>query len=102
MLKNKKIFSILTLALMATVATIMVNMLIVAASPNIGWSEVTIAETYVMGDNFVIPERTYVSSEGESKAVTSLTYPDGKVEYISGSVKLEQYGSYLLTYTVIA
>ncbi len=68
------------------------------AAPTDGWSDIALEESYAIGSQFRIPERSVTAGGTTVQAQAVLTFPDGKVVNTS-EVTLSQSGLYRIKYT---
>ena len=61
------------------------------------WSKVDIAESYVYGETFVVPERTVTVGNSSVEALSVVTCPSGKVTQAK-SLRLGDMGDYIVRY----
>ncbi|MBQ3572159.1 MAG: hypothetical protein IJA15_04975 [Clostridia bacterium] len=64
------------------------------------WSDVSLSDSYVQGEEIVIPERTLTYAGETVKASVTVTFPDGMTTS-STAVKLSIAGKYTVDYTAI-
>lgn len=78
MTKNKfKKLLLMTLTIISGVFVASAATIFVAATAKDGWSVVTIG-SYVVGDEFVVPERTYFLGGEQYDVTHKVTFPSGK------------------------
>ena len=72
----------------------------VAAETERVWSEISLSDSYVQGDEIVIPERTLTYAGETVKASVTVTFPDGTTTS-NTTLKLTAVGKYTVGYTAI-
>ncbi len=89
----------LTLLLSGTAIVNLSNNRVVAESPRV-WSDISLADAYVQGDDVTIPERTLTYLGETVKASVTVTLPNGATTS-NTNIKLTIAGKYNVTYTAV-
>ena len=96
-MKNKfKKLLLTTLTIIAGVFVASAATIFVSASAKDGWSDVTIG-SHIVGDEFVVPERTYYLGGEQYDVTHKVTFPSGK-SVSSNVIELEDAGLYKVSY----
>ncbi len=95
-MKNKKtlVAFILTIAFCVSIGT--VGAISVYAKTE-KWSAVNIETSYAYGDDFIVPERTVTAGDKTVTALSTVTYPNGKITS-EKTVRLGIIGDYVIRY----
>lgn len=97
MMKNKfKKLLLTTLTIISGVFVASAATIFVSATAKDGWSVVTIG-SYVVGDEFVVPERTYFLGGEQYDITHKVTFPSGK-SVSSAVIGLDDAGVYKVSY----
>ena len=89
----------LTLLLSGTAIVNLSNNRVVAESPRV-WSDISLADAYVQGDDVTIPERTLTYLGETVKASVTVTLPNGATTS-NTNIKLTIAGKYTVIYTAV-
>ena len=95
-MKNKKTLVAFILSVALFVSLGMVGAISVYAQTK-KWSSVNIESVYAYGDEFTVPERTVTAVGKSVTALTTVTYPNGKITS-EKSIKLSICGNYVIRY----
>ena len=95
-MKNKKTLVAFILSVALFVSLGMVGAISVYAQTE-KWSSVNIESVYAYGDEFTVPERTVTAVGKSVTALTTVTYPNGKITS-EKSIKLSICGNYVIRY----
>ena len=89
---------VLTLSLSGTAIVALSNR--VSAESERVWSEISLSDSYVEGEEIVIPERTLTYAGETAKASVTITFPDGTTTS-NTTIKLSSVGKYTVGYTAM-
>lgn len=99
--KKKNVLLIALCALTMAVAGLCAfNVTRSAASPDDGWSPLTVAQEYKHGEIFTVEDRCYYENGKEYPASVTVTLPSGETT-AEKNIALEDAGTYTLEYSVI-